>query len=200
MTLKLIAETAGCGYRTVKGQAKRLWPTVSWRNRRLTETEAQALMEALPKRNMVEGRGSSAPAHGQIRPSAGPSFDIAGLVRETVAATVRELAPALLAALRGADQARPAPAALPPPMELEPRDALRKIVDEWARTHGRDFRGAWGGLYREYSYRYHRDIVRAARNRGQSVLDYADAEDILGQLLALAYFLYGQKEALPCGA
>jgi hypothetical protein len=28
------------------------------------------------------------------------------------------------------------------------------------------------------------------------VLDYADDEDLLGQLLALAYFLYGHKEAV----
>lgn len=189
MTLLDIAETAGCSYRSVKTYAKRLWPTVSWRNRRLTETEASALMEALPKREMVQSRGKSAPRDGQIS----PSIDVASIVRDTI----REMLPALVAALRGTPPApQPqAPAALPPPAELYPRDALRKIVDGYARTHGRDYHNTWANLYREYGYRYHRDICRAAKNRNQSVIDYAEAENILGELLALAYFLYSQKEA-----
>jgi|GEM_PF-1989763 len=89
-----------------------------------------------------------------------------------------------------------AAAALPQPVEMEPRAALRRIVDDWAREHGRDYHGAWSTLYREYGYRYHRDIARAAKNRGQAVIDYAEAENIVGELLALAYFLYGQKEAV----
>jgi transposase len=117
-----------------------------------------------------------------------PALDIAAIVRETIAA----LLPTIVTALRGAPAS---PAALPPPAELEPRAALRKIVEAWARKHGRDYHGAWSSLYREYGYRYHRDIVRAAKNRDQSVLDYAESETILGELLALAFFLYGQQEA-----
>lgn len=129
---------------------------------------------------------------------AGHTDDRLGRLETMVAALVGAVAE-IVPVLRGASPpARPAQSALPPPAELWPRDALRKIVDGWARSHGRDFQGAWAGLYREYGYRYHRDIVRAAKNRGQPVLDYADAENILGELLALAYFLYGQKEPASC--
>jgi hypothetical protein len=83
----------------------------------------------------------------------------------------------------------------PPPPDLSPRAALRKVVESWARAHGRDYHEAWAGLYREYDYRYRRDIRAAARGRGLSILDYADDEDLLGQLLALAYHLYGHVEA-----
>jgi hypothetical protein len=93
-------------------------------------------------------------------------------------------------------QASPERVALSPPPELMPRDALKRIVEAWARAHGRDFHGAWAGLYREYLYRYHRDISRAAKAYGSSVLDYAENENIIGELLALAYFLYGQKETI----
>jgi hypothetical protein len=91
-------------------------------------------------------------------------------------------------------QAAPALVSLPPPPEIMPRDALKRIVEAWARSHGRDFHGAWANLYREYLYRYHRDISRAAKAYGSSVLDYAEEENIIGELLALAYYLYGQKE------
>jgi len=80
------------------------------------------------------------------------------------------------------------------PPELSPREALRKLVEGWARDHGRCYHEAWSNLYREYGYRYRQDIVRAAKNRGMSVLDYAEEELCLGQLMVLAYYLYGQKE------
>jgi hypothetical protein len=102
---------------------------------------------------------------------------------------------ALVPAVQG-PVASSAHAALPAPLDLQPRDALRKLVDGYARTQGGGpaYQAAWSELYREYGYRYHRDIVRAAKNRGQSVLDYADAEDIIGQLYLLAAQLYGRKE------
>jgi len=98
----------------------------------------------------------------------------------------------------GAPASRPELSASPllPPPEIGPREALRKVLEEWARSHGRDYHEAYSNLYREYRYRYHVDISRLAKTKGLSVLDYAENEAILGQLLALAYFLYGRKEGV----
>jgi hypothetical protein len=193
MSLKEIADTAGCSYRTVKTYAKKLWPQSSFRNRRLTASEAQTLMEALPKRQMVEGMGKSALPQGQIGTStADARLDrLEGMVEKLVGAVT-----VLASGAQGATRT-PAPAALPAPPDLQPRDALRKLVDGYARSQGGGpaFQAAWAELYREFGYRYHRDIVRSAKNRNQSVLDYADSEDIIGQLYLLAAQLY-RKEAV----
>lgn len=184
MTISQLADAAGCSERTIRRRIAQTMPGRIEHGKvtRLSEAECKALMAGLPKRNLVSDSG-------QMSTVADP-LGIAAIVRETVAALV----PAIVAALRGGPGAQ-APAALPPPAELEPRDALRRIVEGWARGHGRDYCGAWGNLYREYGYRYHRDIARAAGNRGITVLDYAEAENIIGELLALAYFLYGQENA-----
>ena len=138
-----------------------------------------------------EGMGRSAAgiyrvnAHGAAEGSA--RIDrLEGLVERLLGAVV-----ALIPS--GAASPSPAGAPLLPPPEISPRQALKKVIEDWARAHGRDFHEAYSYLYREYCYRYRVDISRLAKARGLSVLDYAENEEILGQLLALAYFLYGQK-------
>ena len=190
MTTKQIAEAAGCSVETVQRKIRELYPEAVQKGRAtvLSEATAVRVMSELRKIGFVQPRqNDEVPA--QI---ADARLDrLEGMVEKLVGAFA-----SMVPNLRGVLESPRTPAALPPPAELEPRAALRKIVEAWARRNGRDFHGAWAELYREYGYRYRRDISRAAKNRGQSVLDYADDEDLLGQLLALAYFLYGHKEAV----
>jgi hypothetical protein len=192
MTVRQIATAAGCNHKTVRTVIDRLYPGRAQNGVRLEfdKIETCAIMQELPKRNMVEEpsqkREADLPESGKL--------DLAALVRETVAAAVREIVPALVEAVRIASQ--PAqPLALPPPPELEPRDALRKLVTQYAGTHGRDYKAAWQNLYGEFELRSHRNIRQCAKNRGLDTLDYCENENILGELLALAFSLYGQKES-----
>lgn len=153
---------------------------------------------------ITEGMGRNAAdiyrTNAEATPHVSPEpvgLNVAVLVRETVQATVRELVPALVGALRGASAPVVTPvAALPAPPDLEPREALRKLVEGYARSQGGGpaYQTAWAELYREYGYRYHRDLARAAKNRNQSVLEYAESEDIIGQLYILAWAMFGKKE------
>jgi len=186
MTIREIAETAGCAERTVKRWIAENMPgrMEKGKTTHLSYDEATRLMAALPKKNLVQDLGQLSQVESQ-------PADLVTIIK----AVVQELVPALLSALRGGPTA-PARTALPAPPDLEPRDALRKLVDGYARTQGGGpaYHSAWADLYREFGYRYHRDIARAAKNRGQSVLEYADDEDIIGQLYMIAWQLYGQKE------
>jgi len=205
MTTKQIAAAVGRSERTVRG-----WIS------RLTAKLAEGYTDRLPVVNIAKKVAASSPSN----PADYDLEETIAIIEKGLGANAAEvykmnaqavppsadsterrldrlegLVEKLVAALQGPIEAiRGSPRlALPAPAELEPRDALRKIVEGWARTHGRDYQGAWASLYREYGYRYHRDIARAAKNRGQAVLDYADAENLVGELLALAYFLYGQR-------
>lgn len=191
MTIRQIASAAGCNHKTVRKAVDELFPGRAQNGVRIefTRSEAFQIMEKLPKRAMVsepsQKREGDLAENGKV--------DIQALVRETVAATIRELVPALVQAIQGV--APKAPAALPPPPELEPRDALRKIVGEYATAHERDFRGAWSNLYREFELRTHRNVRQCAKNRGLDTLDYCEDEGLLGEMLALAYHLYAKSEA-----
>jgi hypothetical protein len=114
-----------------------------------------------------------------------PQPDIAAIVRETMTAMV----PALIAIVRGALPEQKA-LALPAVPEMAPRDSLRRIVAKYSRQSG-DFPGAWNNLYSEFSYRYHVNLKERAKNRGMEILDYAEADGFIEDLLALAVNLYG---------
>lgn len=184
MSLKQLSETAGCSYRTVKTHAHKLFPRVDFHGRRLTESEARAIMAKLPKRATVEARGNSAPS--EVQNSTLPS--------EAHLSRLEALADklfAIVAAIAPATQKAPAALALPAPPPLELRGEVKKAVEAWARRNGNDYHEAWSGLYREFRYRYHRNLAKEAENAGTTcVLDYAEAEDLLPELLALAYVIY----------
>lgn len=208
MTTKGIAEAVGKNPATVARwieRTSRKMQEVAAKVRAARQTQEPAdytLEETLAI--IAEGMGRNAAdifranaEAAKMAPSDSARLDVASLVRETVQATVRELVPALVGALRGG----PAPvvppvAALPAPPDLEPREALRKLVEGYARSQGGGpaYQTAWSELYREYGYRYHRDLARAAKNRNQSVLEYAESEDIIGQLYILAWTMFGKKE------
>lgn len=110
---------------------------------------------------------------------------IAIVVRETVTAMV----PALIAAIRGALPEKTA-LALPPANNLTERAQLRQIVNRAAHSSG-DHAGTWRELYSQFYYRYSVNLRERAKNRGMDVLDYAETEGLITDLLALAVSIYG---------
>jgi len=109
-----------------------------------------------------------------------PREEMALIVRETVTSML----PALIAAIRGALPESTA-LALPAPEEISYRDELRKVMNRYGRKIG-DFGGAWSQLYTEFYYRYHTNLRERAKNRQMEILDYAEAEGFLPDLLSLA--------------
>lgn len=195
MTIAEIANLSHVSSRTVRRVVAELFPD-KLRNGKRTDfnrEEASAVVEALRKTGFVSpleaGQNAEAPRqNAQVLP-----FDLSAIIRETVAAVMREMVPAVIEAVKASLPAQTTPLSLPPPPDLEPRDALRKIVGDYAAKHDRDFRGAWMNLSREFELRAHRNIRQCAKNRGMDTLDYCEGENILGELLALAYCLYAQK-------
>ena len=74
---------------------------------------------------------------------------------------------------------------LPAPPSMEYRAELRKIVARAARESG-DYSGTWGQLYQEAYYRLSINIRERAKNRGMELLQYAEDEGLIPDLVALA--------------
>lgn len=112
--------------------------------------------------------------------------EIAIIVRETVTAMV----PAIIAAIKGALPEN-AVAALPAPAVKSERDLLRQVVNVYVKNSGTSHAQTWNDLYSEYYYRYHRNLKTSARNRGMSIIEYAEVEGLVSDLLALAVDMFG---------
>jgi hypothetical protein len=76
--------------------------------------------------------------------------------------------------------------ALLPAPEVKPRDNISRIVRKYAHDNGIEYGPAWGELYREYGYRTNSNPSVAARNRGMAIIDYIEAEGMVGTLEAIA--------------
>lgn len=128
------------------------------------------------------------------RPGSGSGItpeSISTIIRETVAALI----PVFLAAANHPATVETTTAKTESPVQLQlphfsPRDELRRIINQYASIAG-SHRAAWSTLYREYYYRYHRNIRECARNRGMDTLDYAEDEGLMSELLCLASALLG---------
>jgi hypothetical protein len=77
-----------------------------------------------------------------------------------------------------------------PPSKSSDRARLVDVIEKYALNNGGDREGTWKQLYREFKSRYHRDLRMCAKTRKMSVLDYAETENLIGDLLALAMFIF----------
>lgn len=80
-------------------------------------------------------------------------------------------------------------AILPAP-SISPRQNITKIVREYAVKEEKDFRDVYRELYRDFSYRYHMDIEKRAKNRDMAKMDYIETEGLIENLEAVAIDLF----------
>lgn len=76
--------------------------------------------------------------------------------------------------------------ALLPAPEVKPRDNISRIVRKYAHDNGIEYGQSWRDLYREYGYRTNSNPSISARNRGMGIIEYIDAEGMIGTLEAIA--------------
>jgi hypothetical protein len=192
MTTKQIAEAVGKGERTVRNWLRKLAEKDTAIAEKLSVSSPMhpadySLDEAVAVIQVGLGKNAATLFRENAnRAKSGPDvYDIAAIVRETVASMV----PVLIAAVRGAVPER-AVVSLPAPSDISMRDQLRQVVNRYASASG-DHRGAWSNLYSDFYYRYHRNLRECAKNRGVDTLDYAEDEGLLPDLLSLALSMYG---------
>jgi hypothetical protein len=194
MTTKEIAETTGKTERSVRNWANKAAAKFSSVGEKISsaghgksadfnQEETLAIIEA------GLGKNAAGIFRANIEKPAPDATSIAAIVRETITAMV----PVLVEIVRGAIPQQQI-AALPAPVELSQRDQLRRVVSGYGHRIG-DYAGAWGELYTQFYYRYHRNIRECAKHRGMDTLDYVENEGIMNELLSLAVSLYGQEGA-----
>lgn len=114
---------------------------------------------------------------------------IAALVSKTIAATT-ELLSGRMQNIENAIEKRKA---LLPAPEIKPRDAINKIVREYATRTEIPYNSAWNKLYTEFNYTYNVSVRVSASNRNMAIIDYIETEGMIEQLLSVAVRTLGEN-------
>lgn len=191
MTVKGIADVAGCSLKTAQRTAKRLFPEAvrSGRKSEFDHLQTIRILQALPKRNLVQ---SSAPAgtfsHARPLPD---RFDrlIESLNNLTHAILLRQEAQE--SRIRGLE-AHSGAVTLPAP-EKSPRAQLNELVRRYVHASSESYTTAWARLYRDCLYRLGINFRERARRRGMDTLDYIEAEGYLQQVLLVAHTVFSGR-------
>ena len=194
MTTKEIAEAVGKDERTVARWVSRVsdkMPEVSDKVSKAKATSKAADYNLDETCAIIEiGLGKNAAslfrenAKHALAPAQGSSLTARDM--EVIGGIVASVMANLTARLGNIENVIDQRRALLPAPEVKPRDNISRIVRKYAHDNGIEYGPAWGELYREYGYRTNSNPSIAARNRGMAIIDYIEAEGMIGTLEAIA--------------
>lgn len=82
--------------------------------------------------------------------------------------------------------------ALLPPPNIKPRDAINKLVRDYATRFDYQYNTVWNKLYTEFNYHYNVNVKTCASNRSMPIIDYIETEGMIDQLHAVAIKIFGE--------
>ena len=194
MTTKEIAEAIGKNEGTVRGWVRRL---ASKNDAVASKNNASSSMKPadydLDETCAIIEQGMGRNAASLFRENAKRSTNIPAVVEYDIDAAFKLAIISLTSMTQRLDErvakiesrVEQRQALLPAP-EVKPRDNVSRIVRKYAHDNGIEYGPAWGELYREYGYRTNSNPSIAARNRGMAIIDYIEAEGMIGTLEAIA--------------
>lgn len=194
MTTKEIAEAIGKNEGTVRGWVRRL---ASKNDAVASKNNASSSMKPadydLDETCAIIEQGMGRNAASLFRENAKRSTNIPAVVEYDIDAAFKLAIISLTSMTQRLDErvakiesrVEQRQALLPAP-EVKPRDNVSRIVRKYANDNGIEYGPAWGELYREYGYRTNSNPSIAARNRGMAIIDYIEAEGMIGTLEAIA--------------
>lgn len=80
--------------------------------------------------------------------------------------------------------------ALLPAPEKSDRDNLRQLVNSYANRKSLSHSFVWGKLYQEVYYRLNFNLKERAENRNMSIIDYAESQGMISELLSIAMEIF----------
>lgn len=181
MTIKQIAEVAGCSLKTVRRTIKDNFPdlTKNGKMTKLTKEQAFDIMAKLPKRNLVSGN------LGQM--SEVTRTNVQGL--ESRIDRLEAKFDKLLDLMIAKELAnKPEPKLIAP--KLEPKDEIRKIINSYTNHIGNQYRDNWNLLYQECYYRLGKNFRTLAQNRSVKPMDVIVEEGFAPDVLLVARDLF----------
>lgn len=187
MTTREIAETAGVSTETASRKIKEMYPdrVKNGKPTRLIQSEALCVMSELRKKNFVEPLQNDKVALQNAKVSFLSEKDIA-IISQIVSVTVSETIKALDGRMTNIEQKIEQRKILLPAPQLDAREHIKKLIDEYVSRNKIEHGDAYRYLYREFFYRTKCNASLCAKNRGMKTIDYIDNEGMIETLEAIA--------------
>lgn len=188
MTTKQLAETAGVTVHGIRKVAKELYPhkMVHGKQSKWNQEESNAIMRKIQKKNMVGQQVTQLPVTGNAVTSPITADLLTQAIGQALAPILEGMNQRISRLEEKAEEVQPL---LPPP--VNPRKEISRVIRNHVNAQGTgDYGRCFRELYTEYKYRTGIDLVQRAKNRGVDALDYAEAEDLIGQVVSLAREMY----------
>jgi len=179
MTIKELAEVAGCDHKTVRKVINEAFPNLTKNGKvtRLTKEQCFDIMSKLPKRNNLgQNIGQMSKVDQGLK---GEVAELKQSVNGLISVVSRFIESQIV-------QPKEEPKQLPP--KLEPRDEIRKIINSYCHHTGTTQNVCWNLLYQECYYTLHRNFRLVGQNRTPKVsgLDIAEEEGFIFDILLVA--------------
>lgn len=187
MTVRELAQVAGCGEKTVRDKVKAMFPEKVRNGKKtcLSEKEAFRVMAGIRKKGFVQPRKNYEVGESSL--TAKDVEMITTIVSRTVAETIKTL-DSRMSVIENKYQERKS---LLPVPKMSDRDNLNRIIRQYASRENLNPAAVWGELYQDAYYQLHVNLKQKAKNRGTSIIEYAESEGLMPQLLSLAMEKFG---------
>lgn len=179
MTIKELAEVAGCSVKTIRRIVKQQFPNmiVNGRETRFTKEEAFDVMALLPKQNDLGQPRTKAVKVGQGSDSRLDRIEqslngLIGIMGEFIKSQTPKEEPKQIAP------------------KLEPKDEIRRIINSYTGHTGSQYRDNWNLLYQECYYRLGKNFRVLAQNRQVKPMDIIVSEGFAPDVLLIARDLF----------
>ena len=181
MTIKELAEVAGCDHKTVRKVINEAFPNLTKNGKvtRLTKEQCFDIMSKLPKRNNL---GQNIGQMSEV--DQGLKGEVAEL-KQSVNGLISVMSRFIESQI---PQPKQEPLQIAP--KLEPKDEIRKIINSYTAFTGSQYRDNWNLLYTECYYRLGKNFRVLAQNRQMKPMDIIVSEGFAPDVLLIARDLF----------
>lgn len=180
MTIRQIAETAGCSLNTVRNIGKTIYPNIKALKSGIaldyTKEQSITIMDKLPKSNYIENPN--------LTNIGNPVFDMK-MFADMMAISLATALKPIYDKLEYIENKQSNTKLLPAP-QIQDRPMLTKLVREYAVNRlGGDFQQAYRELYSQLLYRLKTNVKVRAKNEGIKTMDYLERENLIPTCISI---------------
>ncbi len=185
MTIRQIAETAGCGLNTVRRISKMLYPNVKApKNGRAIEYNKEqsiAIMDKLPKSNYVADPTQMVNQNGNLGKVSEVDYEVIG---KMIAMAVSSAMQPLVNELKQTRQN--APLQLEHVPEIAPRKLFIKNIDQLVKISKTDHSTVYNRVYSEMGYLYGVKVKARAKKRNVRPIEVLETDNLMSKAVAVS--------------